>query len=166
MVEDPDRRRGAMSALGTDLLAVACIVGGAAVSGVTTMRLMDGHDAHARVACVGATVRTSPRVVVSMDGGKGAVIVAPRVRVHADHDCMAFVVESHGDVQVNMAEMRARMEEARARMDEARARMEKARAADGSALSAQIQEQVEKQLQEQMRQLDQQLAKLDAGTGR
>jgi hypothetical protein len=155
-----------MSVLGTDLMAVACIVGGAAVSGATTMRLLDGHDTHARVACVGATFHTSPRVVVSMDGGKGAVVVAPRVRVHPNRDCMAFVVESRGDVQVNMAEMQARMEEARARMEEARARMEKARASNGSALSAQIQEQVEQQLQEQLQRLDKELAKLDAGTGR
>jgi hypothetical protein len=154
-----------MSVLGTDLLAVACIVGGAAVSGATTMRLLDGHDAHARHACVGAMVRTSPRVVVSMDGGKGAVVVAPRVRVHANHDCTAFVVESNGDVQASMAEMRARMEEARARMAEAQVRVEKAQAANSSALSAQIQAQVEKQLQEQMKRLDEELAKLDAGTG-
>ena len=148
-----------MSVLGTDLMAVACIVGGAAVSGATTMRLLDGHDTHARVACVGATFHTSPRVVVSMDGGKGPVVVVPQVRVHPNHDCMAFVVESPGDVQVNMAEMRARMEEARARMEEARAE-------NSSALSAQIQEQVEQQLQEQMQRLDKELAKLDAGTGR
>jgi len=155
-----------MSVLGTDLMAVACIVGGAAVGGATTMRLLDGHDAHARVACVGTTVHASPRVVVSMDGGKGTVVLAPRVRVHANHDCTAFVVESSGDIQANMAEVRARMEEARARMEDARARMDAARATSGSALSAQIQEQVEKQLQEQMQRLDQELAKLDEGAGR
>lgn len=162
-----------MSALGTDVMAVACILSGAGVGGVTTAALMHRDAGPAEVACAGAAIHTSPRVVVSMDNGKGTVVVAPRVRIHASHNCGTFVVDMDSDVQVNMREMRARMDEARARMEEARSRMEEARnrvetarAADGSALNADIQKRVEKQLQEQMERLDREMAKLDAGTGR
>jgi hypothetical protein len=162
-----------MTGLGTDLMAVACILGGAAVSGATTMAVVEGHRGHAEIACVGAAVNEHPRVVVALDGGKGTIVVAPRVWVHPGHECAAWSMQAGRSFRINMDEMRGRMERARARMEREQARMraEQSRvdavpSLDQADLGANISAQVQKQIQEQMKQLDQALAKLDAGTGR
>jgi len=155
-----------MTGLGTDLMALACILGGAAVSGATTMAVVEGHRGHAEAACVGRAVNEHPRVVVSMDGGKGTIVVAPRVWVHPGRDCAAWSIHVNRHFRINMDEMRARMERERARMREDGSRVDAVPALDQGDLGANISAQVQKQIQEQMKQLDQALAKLDAGTGR
>ena len=162
-----------MTGLGTDLMAVACILGGAAVSGAATMAVVGGHRGHAEVSCVGTAVNEHPRVVVSMDGGRGTIVVAPRVWVHPGRDCAAWSVHVDRNFRIKMDEMRARMEHARARMERERTRMrvdggrvDAVPTLDQADLGENISAQVQKQIQEQLKQLDQALAKLDAGPGR
>jgi hypothetical protein len=162
-----------MAGLGTDLMAVACILGGAAVSGATTMGVVEGHRGQPDVACVGASVNERPRVVVSLDGERRTIVVAPRVWVHRGHDCAAWSGKAGRNFRIDMGEMRARMERARARVEREQARMRaEERRVDATPtldqvnLGADISAQVQKQIQEQMKQLDQALAKLDAGRGR
>ncbi len=75
-----------MSGFGTDVVALTCILCGAAVGGIATFTLMDVQD-EVDLRCAVATVEASPRVVVSLGDEKGAIIVRPRVRVHTSHDC-------------------------------------------------------------------------------
>ncbi len=156
-----------MNGLGTDLVAMACILGGAAVSGATTMALVDGHAGHADVACVGAAVDVSPRVAVSLDGGKSTVITTPRVWVRHDHDCRVVKVDVRRDVRVDMDQVRAQLEQARERLEQARTRVQRAaQDEDQAALGVGFSEQIQKQIDAQVKRLDEELAKLDAGTGR
>ena len=67
-----------MSGLGTDMLALTCILGGAAVGGVATMALMESRgDVDARVTeirCVQERVE-APRVIVTSGRSDRTVIV-------------------------------------------------------------------------------------------
>jgi hypothetical protein len=163
-----------MSALGADVMAVACIVGSAAVSGATTMALARGHHgADAVVACgaVAPMAATTP-LVLSLDGGKATVVMTPRVRIRTGHGCAAIGVDVGRDVQMSIdeamarsREARVRMEEARVRIEEAQRRMEEARVR-GLTTNDEMRARIDKRIQERMKRLDKELAKLDAGTGR
>ncbi len=80
-----------MSGFGTDVVALACILCGGAVGGAATLTLMDVQD-EVGFGCAVATVEEAPRVVVSLGGEDGAIVVRPRVRVHTFHDCASVRV--------------------------------------------------------------------------
>ena len=80
-----------MSGFGTDVVALACILCGGAVGGAATFTLMDVQD-EVGFGCAVATVEEAPRVVVSLGGEDGAIVVRPRVRVHTSHDCASVRV--------------------------------------------------------------------------
>lgn len=108
-----------MSGLGTDVLAVTCILAGAAVSGtVTVAALARGGDS----AC--AALEVSPHTIVVTGSRDGMISITPSLRVHGTHGCAAVVIDR--DIQVRMDEVRARVEEARARAEEAQRRVEDA----------------------------------------
>ncbi|HSM61307.1 MAG TPA: hypothetical protein VK849_10940 [Longimicrobiales bacterium] len=121
-----------MSGLGTDVVALACIRGGAAVGGVATAALdRGGERGGADPACAVETLLETPAAVVAMGGGEGRIVVAPRVRVR-DGEACAVVVDPRVEVRLQRTEAqleraRARMEGARERMERARVRMERAR---------------------------------------
>ncbi len=152
-----------MSVMGTDVLAVACIVGGAAVSGGATLAALQRAEP---VGCAAEAV-VAPRVTVRMGGVGQDVVVRPRVvMVHGVHACGAVVVDR--DVRVRMDEVRARVEEARARAEGARARAERARARAEEAregVETVPGDEFQTQLQEAMARLERELARLDEGTG-
>jgi hypothetical protein len=116
-------RRWMMSGLGTDLLAVACIVGGAAVTGGATLASFGADHQQVDAACAVEVVE-SPNVVVALGNGPEHIVVAPRVRVHAAHGCGHAVSE---EVQVRVEAARHEMERARERAERARERVERAR---------------------------------------
>jgi hypothetical protein len=145
-----------MSMMGTDVLAVACIVGGAAVSGGATLAALRRTPPE---RCTAEAI-VAPHVMLRMGGYGQDIVVRPRVvAVHGAHGCAAVVVDS--DVRVRMDEVRARVEEARARAEEARARAEQARARVEAASGDEFQTQ----LQEAMARLERELARLDEGAG-
>jgi hypothetical protein len=111
-----------MSGLGTDMVALACIVGGAAVGGFATLASQDGGHEHLDVACVEAV--ESPQVVVALGDGAESFVVAPNVQVHASHECHAVQEEVH---VIRMREARHEMERARERVERAQERMERVR---------------------------------------
>jgi uncharacterized protein YukE len=152
-----------MSMMGTDVLAVACIVGGAAVSGGATLAALQRTQPP---RCT-AEAMVAPRVMLRMGGYGQDIVVRPRVvAVHRTHGCAAVVVGP--DVRVRMDEVRARVEEARARAEEVQARAEEARAraeqvrarAEGAT-----DDEFQAQLQEAMARLERELARLDDGGG-
>ncbi|MFC1662167.1 hypothetical protein ACFL3S_12080 [Gemmatimonadota bacterium] len=116
-------RRTRVDGFGTDVIAVACILGGAATAGALTLAMAGGgHQEHS--ACAVGAMEVSPRVLVSSDTGARVVVSVPNIRVHTDHDCAVVV---HEDVQLRMEEARREVERARERVEEARERVERVR---------------------------------------
>ncbi len=169
-----------MRGLGTDVLAVACIVGGAAVGGGATLAaLRDG----APQRCETQTIAI-PRVAVRVGGGRD-VVVRPRVvRVEHGHGCATVVVGE--DVNVRLDEARARVEVARMRVerareqvdavrvraDEARQRADEMRArADAmrqvieeTRLQAEVPtDEIRAKVQQELSRIEKELARLDGG---
>jgi len=114
-----------MGRWGSDVVALACIAGGAVVgSGVTAAlfaRSAGGEAQRVEVVCA----NESPRVVVQLSSGMVATSTRTvHVRSHARcNEAIHIDVEGLGD---QMEEARERMEEARLRIEEARGRMEEA----------------------------------------
>jgi hypothetical protein len=115
-----------MSGFGTDIVALACILGSAATSGAVTMAFLDGHPpAHADCAVEAFSV--SPNVVVSGGDGVHAIVMAtPRVHMRSAHDCRFAVGE---EIRVDLEKVRREMDRARIRVEVARAGAEEAREA-------------------------------------
>lgn len=168
-----------MSAMGTDVLAVACILGGAVVSGAATLAAVrQGEEA----SCTVETIAI-PRVAVGVGSGDGNVVVRPRVvRVHrgGSHGCATVVVDD--GVRIRMDEVRARVGEARARAEQARVRADQARmrveqvrvrAVQAKVLAEQARlrtitvpaDQLQERLREEIARLQEELARLDEGAG-
>jgi len=139
-----------MSGMGTDVMALACILGSAAVGGTVTLAALDrGSDGAA--VCV-SELHEAPVVALSQGGNGQTIVVAPRVRVHTQHGCEAMVVDVNVDPQV-----RVRLDEARLRMEEARVRMEEARL----RVDAELGETLELRLQEELQRVERELARLE-----
>jgi hypothetical protein len=75
-----------MSFLGSDIVALGCIIGSAAVGGAVTLAVMDsGEDAH--FGCGVESVAVSPTIAISSGGEARAIVVAPDVRVRKLKEC-------------------------------------------------------------------------------
>ena len=118
-----------MNRPGTDLLAIACIVGGGVVAGGVTLALARGLEAPS-LECA-TTAGVDGEGVVAL-GDEGVAIVRPDRRVRAVRDCMAAQAVEHAEpIRIELAataELRdlAREQAASAR-DEARQEVERAR---------------------------------------
>jgi len=122
--KDAHRREGDMSGFGTDIVALACIVGSAATSGAATLAFLDG-DNSSPADCAVETMSVSPNLVVSGIGGHHAVVMAtPRVRVESAGDCRQVIGER---VRVDLERVRRDMDRARIQIEVARAQAEEAR---------------------------------------
>jgi hypothetical protein len=160
-----------MSGLGTDVLAVVCILGGAAVSGGATLATL--RDGPQPADCT-STVVTVPRVSVGV-GRAPEVVVRPRIlEVHGAHGCRSVVIDR--DVRVRIDEARARAEEVRVRMEHAQERIEAAQArvaeAQARAQAAQARTQVRvvvpadeirTTLEQELARVEKELARLNGG---
>jgi hypothetical protein len=87
-----------MSMLGTDIVALGCILGGAAIGGAATLAMMDG-DGHADVGCEVEAMAVNQTVAISHRRDAGAIVVMPDVRVHAVRDCVG---EMNGVVEIRL----------------------------------------------------------------
>ncbi|MEJ2205011.1 MAG: hypothetical protein P8170_12985 [Gemmatimonadota bacterium] len=112
-----------MNGLGTDVVALACILGGATMSGAATLAARSGDGQAVDVACAVEMVE-SPNVVVALGEGREHIVVAPRVRVHASHACANAVSQ---EVHVRMEAAQHEMLRAQERAERAQERMERAR---------------------------------------
>jgi hypothetical protein len=95
----PDPRRRTMTWFGTDVMALACIVGGATAGGAATLA-MRTHDGHRYVDCAVEARAVSPRVIVTSGGTTKTIVVSPDVRVHSRRNCgveVGEIVEIHVD---------------------------------------------------------------------
>lgn len=121
-----------MGRLGTDVLALTCIMGGAAVGGVVTLAALEarGGGVEGQETCAEAV--SVSEVTILRDGGRVRVRPARAPRVHRHESCASpkvMIFQMGQDVDaVRSREVRARIEEARRRAEEARVRAEEARA--------------------------------------
>jgi len=123
-----------MHMLGTDVMALTCILGGAAVSGGATLAALSAQHGHSP-SCVVEAVAMVPDMVVSEGGHSHAVVVTPNVRFRALPGCGREAVDRvrvrvDTDLRAELAaEVRSRvereMERAQAEIERARAEMER-----------------------------------------
>jgi len=124
-----------MRQFGTDALAMAVIVGGAAVGGASTF-LFSETPSDARFEC-SATAEAQPRVVVSLGGEDGSFVVASNVesndpdacetRVHVREIRIDRAHEAGERARVSVERVRERAERARERAEQSRERVERTR---------------------------------------
>lgn len=138
-----------MGRLGTDVLALTCIMGGAAVGGVATVAALESRAEDERVevkALEGcAMVMEAPEVEVRLRDGEVRVGPARAPRIHARHEC-STLGERITVIRLDQREHRERIREARARAEEARQRAAEARSraeevrreAEGRRLEAEL----------------------------
>jgi ATP-dependent protease ClpP protease subunit len=113
-----------MSGFGTDMVALACILGGAATGGAMTMALQAGGE-DVRMDCAVETMSVGSQIVVTGDHGARAIVKStPQMELHQAHDCQLAVA---GEVRIHMEEVRREMEEARGRVEVVRIHMDEAR---------------------------------------
>jgi hypothetical protein len=146
-----------MSGFGTDIVALACILGSAATSGAVTRAFLDGNPP-AQADCAVEAFTVSPNVVVS--GGNGAhaiVMTTPRLHMQSVRDCRLSVGE---EVRIDLEKARREMEKARVRIEVARAGAEEARE---SARRIRIQGSEARLLREEVsRQMEEARAQMEA----
>ena len=169
-----------MGRLRTDVLALACIVGGAGVGGLATAGLLFGnHDAPQDVECaVIAGADMSSRVSVSIGSNEQVIVVAPRVRMHQPHCVTMESFEWTEAQEFNVGRANFRVQQARMEMEIAREMIElKAMNLEGLNvkleglgfefdLGDRISEQVERSLQQEMARMEKELKRLDDEIGR
>jgi len=121
-----------MSGLGTDMVAVACILGGAAASGAVTARALDGGGEQLNIepGCAVEALHVGPRMVV-VTGGSERVVVAPSPDVRwrgeavgGGEGACAVVVDPRVKIRVRQAD--ERMQRAQEHMQLAQERMQRA----------------------------------------
>jgi hypothetical protein len=117
-----------MSTLGSDVVAVTCIVLGGAVGAAGLSAFLDDGEemrAEARCSSVVLTPAEAPRVVVRFRDGTDQV-VAPTVRITSTGPNLTAASVDCLELRQTAAEARAAADEARARVQEARERAREA----------------------------------------
>jgi hypothetical protein len=146
-----------MNGLGTDVMALACILGSAAAAGAATLVIVDrDRPVGAAHPCYVASVEARPTVVLSLDGervaGSTRVIVAPKMRMRPYSGCESMATAG---VELRMEEAARRMERARVEVERARERMDRLERSRSEA-----------DVDAELRRLEERLARLRASVGR
>jgi translation initiation factor IF-1 len=174
-----------MNGIGTDVIALAAILGSGAVGGVATLALADGDSVdsdEARYECSVTMSESAAPVVVTLGGDTETIVVAPNVSVGVGSSCVAgAVIQEIGSERMEreMARARVRIERAQERMERAQERMERVQIRIRSGprvrvrglesalegLDQELQKEIQGRLDEEMKRLDERLKRLDDGNG-
>lgn len=130
------RRVGVMSRLRSDMVAIACILGSAAVGGAATLAMAD-NGGHLHKGCTVDAAGIVPTIAISHAGRGRAVVVKPDVRVHTVRDCVSDV---HEVVEVHL-------DNSLRHLDAELEHLDQALAIQLEGLEAQIQAEVEANLE-------------------
>lgn len=87
-----------MSWFKSDVVAIACILGGAVAASAATYAVMDSGS-HAHHSCGAEIMNVTPSIAISRGGGAHAIVVTPDVQVHSVRDCVSNV---HEVVEIHM----------------------------------------------------------------
>ncbi len=111
-----------MKGISSDVIALAAVLGSAAVAGVVTLALVSGDRAEEYAyECIVTEVETAPHVMLSLSTGGSSIVVAPDVSLGTSEACAnvhvaRVVVDRLERVdhsrRVDLAELRERIERA------------------------------------------------------
>jgi len=135
-----------MNRLGSDVVALAAILGSGAVGGVVTLAALERGPQPAVEECFAASAMPAPRIVVESGHGSHSIVVAPRLHVSATHGCGVVVVDEL---------VQEELDKALAELDESRVKLERIYGQD-----------FERRLKEEMAQLEVELKRLGDEAGR
>ncbi|MCH7533867.1 MAG: hypothetical protein IIB36_19190 [Gemmatimonadetes bacterium] len=82
-----------MKGISSDVIALAAVLGSAAVAGVVTLALASGDSGEVAYECMVSEVETAPHLVVALNSGQAAVVVAPEVQASSAEVCAKALVE-------------------------------------------------------------------------
>ena len=82
-----------MKGISSDVIALAAVLGSAAVAGVVTLALASGDSGEVAYECMVSEVETAPHLVVALNSGQAAVVVAPEVQSSSAEVCAKALVE-------------------------------------------------------------------------
>ena len=109
-----------MKGISSDFIALAAVLGSAAVAGVVTLALVSGDSGEVAYECMVSEVETAPHLVVALNSGQATIVVAPEVQASSAEACAKVVVERlEGDER--------HLERARSELDRAREGVERSR---------------------------------------
>ncbi|MCJ7628216.1 MAG: hypothetical protein MUO50_07485 [Longimicrobiales bacterium] len=111
-----------MTWFGTDLVALGCILGGAAVGGTVTAAMINGGE-HADTRCAVEAFGVSPTITISHRGEARAIVVTPDVRVRGMPNCVQGL---DGRMEIELRQLERRMEAEVGQQMEARLQFEDA----------------------------------------
>lgn len=135
-----------MNRLGSDVVALAAILGSGAVGGVVTLAALERGSQTAAEECFAASAMPAPRIVVESGHGSHSIVVAPRLHVRATHGCGVVVVDQL---------VQEELDRALADLDESRVKLEQVYG-----------QELEKRLNEEMARLEIDLKRLGEEAGR
>lgn len=134
---------------GTDVVALGCIVGSAAVGGAATLAIMDGDRAVHRDCGVEA-MAVAPRIAVAHGRRSHSIVVTPDVRIHSVRDC------SQGRAEVIEIQVEDQLRELDVQLEQMNGALELQMEALETQLEAQVEQGLEARLQAEqaLRQLE------------
>jgi acetyl-CoA carboxylase alpha subunit len=135
-----------MSRIGTDVVALAAILGSGAVAGAVTLAMVERSHQPAVADCVAASVMPAPRIVVESGHGRHSIVIAPRLHVRATDRCGVVIVDEM---------IQEDLDRALAELDESRVKLERV-----------YEQDLERRLNEEMARLEEELARLGDDVGR
>jgi hypothetical protein len=149
-----------MNGIGTDVIALAAILGSGAVGGVATLALADGDSVdsdEARYECSVTMSESAAPVVVTLGGDTETIVVAPNVRVGVGSSCVAgAVVQEISSERMGRVQIRVRSGP-RVHVRGLESALE--------GLDQNLQKEIQGRLDEEMKRLDERLKRLDDGNG-
>lgn len=135
-----------MTGLGTDVLALTCILFGAATGGGLTLALLDAQEPEANT-CAARALPAVPGLVVRGSSHGHTVFMTRPGLAFESADCEALVqsVVTVGvdEIRRSVERVRVDVERARAELEEARARGQESRTGEGEAMIQEIQVRLE-----------------------
>ena len=108
-----------MKGISSDVVALAAVLGSAAVAGVVTLALATGHSREIAYECSVTEVETAPRVMVALNDGHTAIIVAPKLHARSAEVC--------AEVVFDRLRARFQVERAQERVERSQERVERSR---------------------------------------
>lgn len=82
-----------MKGISSDVIALAAVLGSAAVAGVVTLALASGDSGEVAYECMVSEVETAPHLVVALNSGQATIVVAPEVQASSAEVCAKALVE-------------------------------------------------------------------------
>ena len=112
-----------MRGISSDVIALAAVLGSAAVAGVVTLALVRSDAGEFAYECVVARAETAPHVVLALNGGETSVVVAPAVQISTAEACTEVHVERLDADERHLERARRELERVQERMERSRDRL-------------------------------------------